>query len=166
MMSERDDTPIELEVNGVSRAVPGRGDKTLLTALRDDLGLTGAKRGCNQGVCGACTVLVDGEPMRACLSLAANCAGHSVTTVEGLSHNGALTPIQQALIDANAVQCGFCTSGMIMTAHAFLRRNTAPTADEVRTALSGNLCRCSGYRKIVDAVLLAAGTDAAPGEPA
>lgn len=151
-MSEAD-AMIELAVNGTRRRVTWRGDKTLLTALRDDLGLTGSKRGCNQGVCGACTVLLDGDPVRACLSLAANCDGYEITTIEGLAQDGALTPIQQAMMDMGAVQCGFCTSGVIMTAHAFLKRNTKPTADDVRTALSGNLCRCSGYRKIVDAVL-------------
>jgi carbon-monoxide dehydrogenase small subunit len=145
-----------LSINGREREVLAPALATLLTVLRDECGLTGAKRGCNQGVCGACTVLVDGEPVRACLSVAANCEGRDITTVEGLAVGGALAPVQQAMIDTGAVQCGFCTSGMVLTAHALLQSNAAPSADDVRTALSGNLCRCSGYRKLVDAVLRAA----------
>lgn len=147
---------VTLTVNGLRRTVLSDGQQTLLTALRKVLGLTGTKRGCNQGVCGACTVLVDGEPVRACLSLTANCGGREVQTIEGLATRDRLAPIQQALIDENAVQCGFCTSGMALTAHAFLQRHSQPTVDEIRAALSGNLCRCSGYRKIVDAVARAA----------
>lgn len=146
---------VTLTINGTIRHIEPRGGRTLLCALRDDIGLTGTKRGCNQGVCGACTVLVDGESVRSCLTLAMNCEGRRITTIEGLAHDGKLAPIQQALIDTNAVQCGFCTAGIALTAHAFLYGNPSPTVEEIRTALSGNLCRCSGYRKIVDAVLVA-----------
>lgn len=147
---------IRLSVNGRVHTLSCEATKTLLTALRDDLGLTGSKRGCNQGVCGACTVLIDGVPMRACLTLAANAEDMAITTIEGLAGDGALTPIQQAMVAEGAVQCGFCTSGMILTAHEFLQHNANPTVDEIRTALSGNICRCSGYRGIVDAVARAA----------
>ncbi|MDF1747929.1 MAG: (2Fe-2S)-binding protein [Alphaproteobacteria bacterium] len=148
--------PVTLTVNGKTSDVSCGATTTLLTVLRDTLALTGSKRGCNQGVCGACTVLVDGAPMRSCLTLAANIEGQNITTIEGLPEGGDLKPIQQAIIDSDAVQCGFCTSGMILTAHEFLQRNSNPSIDEIRTALSGNICRCSGYRKIVDAVALAA----------
>lgn len=152
---------VSIVVNGHEKLVSGGSFETLLTVLRDQLGLTGTKRGCNQGVCGACTVLVDGEPMRSCLSLAANCATRRIDTVEGLAVNGKLVAIQQALIDENAVQCGFCTSGMVLTAHAFLKEHPSPSIDEIRTALSGNLCRCSGYRKIIDAVARAVTSEGA-----
>jgi len=145
-----------LKVNGIDRPV-APGLRTLLSVLRDDLGLTGTKRGCNQGVCGACTVLVDGVPQRGCLTLAANVEGCEITTVEGLAPGGALAPIQRALIEAGAVQCGFCTSGMVLAAHDYLSRGGSPDPEAVREALSGNICRCSGYRKIVDAVVQAAG---------
>ena len=148
--------PVTLTVNGKTSDVTCGATTTLLTVLRDTLALTGSKRGCNQGVCGSCTVLVDGAPMRSCLTLAANIEGQNITTIEGLPEGGDLKPIQQAIIDSDAVQCGFCTSGMILTAHEFLQRNSNPSIDEIRTALSGNICRCSGYRKIVDAVALAA----------
>lgn len=148
--------PPGLRVNGRAHPLPEAPTRTLLSVLRDDLRLTGAKRGCNQGVCGACTVLVDGRPVRSCLTVTANVAGAEIVTVEGLAEGTTLAPIQQALLDTGAVQCGFCTSGMVISAHAFLGENPDPDADAVREALSGNLCRCSGYRKIVDAVLLAA----------
>ncbi|MFO1349557.1 MAG: (2Fe-2S)-binding protein [Gammaproteobacteria bacterium] len=150
-----------LTINGASRELEIHPAATLLTALRDQLRLTGAKRGCNQGVCGACTVLVDGWPVRACLSLALNCEGSAITTIEGLGNPQRLAPIQHALAASGAVQCGFCTSGIALVAHAFLQRNPHPTGDDVRAALAGNLCRCSGYQKIIDAVLLAA-REAAP----
>lgn len=142
---------IPLTVNGRSRKIDAASDQTLLEVLRDQLQLTGAKRGCNQGVCGACTVLVDGTPMRGCLSLAVNLEGREIVTVEGLSRPGELSPLQRALADS-AVQCGFCTSGIVVTATALLRATPRPTEEEIRVALSGNLCRCSGYQKIVDAV--------------
>ena len=150
-------TTVSLRINGVGHTVAADGQRTLLEVLRDELGLTGAKRGCNQGVCGACTVLLDGRPVRACLSLAAACAGHEITTVEGLTEGNELTPVQQAFVEHGAVQCGFCTPGMVLTATALLKENPKPDVAEVRTALSGNLCRCSGYRKIVDAVVAAGG---------
>jgi aerobic-type carbon monoxide dehydrogenase small subunit (CoxS/CutS family) len=146
---------VALRVNGTERRLLGAPGETLLTVLREN-GLTGAKRGCNQGVCGACTVLVDGAPVRSCLTVAADVEGAAVTTIEGLAPDGRLAPIQQAMQEHGAVQCGFCTSGMVLSAHAFLQTAENPSVDEIRTALSGNLCRCSGYRKIVDAVAAAA----------
>lgn len=148
--------PVMLRVNGADRPVAAVAPwTTLLTVLRDELGLTGAKRGCNQGVCGACTVMIEGEPVRSCLSLAANCTNRDITTVEGLAPAGSLAPVQQALAEGNAVQCGFCTPGILISAHALLRRNAPLTVDDVRAGLSGNLCRCSGYKKIVEAVVRA-----------
>ena len=147
---------VTLQVNGADRPLGAISTSTtLLSALRDILGLTGAKRGCNQGVCGACTVLIDGAPARSCLSLAINCTDQEITTVEGLAPAGTLAPVQQALAEGNAVQCGFCTPGMLISAHALLRRNSPLTADEVRAGLSGNLCRCSGYKKIIEAIVRA-----------
>jgi aerobic-type carbon monoxide dehydrogenase small subunit (CoxS/CutS family) len=142
-----------LNVNGTERNVEVDGTETLLTTLRDRLALLGAKRGCDQGVCGACTVLMDGLPVRACLSLAANCEGSALTTIEALSRDALGRDLQQAFVEVGAVQCGFCTAGMLLSAYALLRENPAPQLDDVRDALSGNLCRCSGYRKIIDAVL-------------
>ncbi len=142
-----------LNVNGVDRSVEVDGLETLLTTLRERLALLGAKRGCDQGVCGACTVLMDGQPVRACLSLSANCEGSALTTIEALGRDALGRELQDAFVELGAVQCGFCTSGMLLTAYALLRENPAAGLDDVRDALSGNLCRCSGYRKIVDAVL-------------
>ncbi len=153
-MSDR--PAITLTVNGKDCTVAVDGAETLLETLRDRLSLTGAKRGCNQGVCGACTVMIDGRPMRSCLSLTANCTGSDIVTVEGIAPNGSLGRMQAALEETGAVQCGFCTSGMIVTAEALLRDNPHPSAADVQAGLSGNLCRCSGYRMIVEAVLLAA----------
>jgi carbon-monoxide dehydrogenase small subunit len=124
--------------------------------LREQLDLTGTHLGCEHGVCGACTVLMNGEPVRACLLFAVQAEGTEITTVEGLSGAGALSPLQQAFSDCHALQCGFCTPGMITTVHAFLAENPAPSAAEVRAAISGNLCRCTGYLPIVEAVLQAA----------
>ena len=150
-----DDT-ITLTVNGRERPVSGVAPwTTLLTALREHLRLTGAKRGCNQGVCGACTVMIDGRPMRSCLSLAVNCEGAAIMTVEGLAPAGELAPVQQAIMDGNGLQCGFCTPGMLISAQALLDRKQKLTVEEVQRGLSGNLCRCSGYRKIVQAVVTA-----------
>jgi len=148
--------PVTLTVNGRERVLDVPATQTLLETLRGELALTGAKRGCNQGVCGACTVMLDGRPVRGCLSLTANCDGAEITTVEGLADGGALSGIQQAMADSNAVQCGFCTPGMLVSASALLRETTSPSVAEIQYALSGNLCRCSGYRKIIDAVRLAA----------
>ena len=151
---------VRLTVNGQARETHPRPWQTLLEVLRDQLGLTGTKRGCNQGVCGACTVLQDGHPVRGCLSLAVNCDGSDIVTIEGLSDGRRLAPIQQAFAEAGAVQCGFCTPGMLLSAYALLRQNARPDIDAIRAGLAGNLCRCSGYRKIVDAVLLASGRGA------
>lgn len=147
---------LALAINGQSRRVEAGLTDTLLTVLRDQLLLTAAKRGCNQGVCGACTVLVDGRPQRACLSLAANCEGAAITTLEGLQRDAGMARLQKAFAATGAVQCGFCTPGILISAHALLSASTEPQADEIRAGLSGNLCRCSGYRKIVDAVAAAA----------
>ena len=143
---------VTLSVNGEARRVEAAPWDTLLTVLRDRLALTGAKRGCNQGVCGACTVLIDGRAVRGCLSLALDCAGREITTIEGLAGNDGLAPVQQAFIETGAVQCGFCMPGMMLSAHALLAENPDPAAEEIRAALAGNLCRCSGYVKVVDAV--------------
>jgi aerobic carbon-monoxide dehydrogenase small subunit len=143
---------LDLTVNGQKRQVGLAETDSLLTVLRDGLGLTGTKRGCNHGVCGACTILIDGAPQRACLKLAATCADSEITTVEGLSTlpNGAA--LQAAFAEAGAVQCGFCTAGFLLSAQACLAAQPSPSVDEIRHALSGNICRCTGYRKIVDAV--------------
>jgi aerobic carbon-monoxide dehydrogenase small subunit len=152
-------TPLAFTVNGklVHADVPA--DRTLLRFLRDDLGLTGTKEGCGEGECGACTVLLDGEPVCSCLTLAVQAAGRTVTTIEGLADGeGRLHPVQQAFIDAGAIQCGFCTPGMILTTAALVADGPAADPGEVRAALAGNLCRCTGYAKIVDAVMRKAAT--------
>ena len=144
-------------VNGVTYEELVPANMTLLELLRDRLRLTGTKRGCSaSGNCGACTVLVDGRPTLSCLTLAWTARGRHILTVEGLSRQGRLHPLQQAFLDVGAVQCGFCTPGMLLTAKALLETNPDPTREEVRRALAGNLCRCTGYVKIVDAVLAAA----------
>ena len=145
-----------LEINGAAREVEAQPWETLLEVLRERLGLLGAKRGCNQGVCGACTVLIDGRPMRGCLSLAVNCTGRQIITIEGLADGDALAPVQQAFVDTGAVQCGFCMAGMLLAAHALLAEIPDPSVEEVRAGLAGNLCRCSGYVKLIDAVRRAA----------
>ncbi len=154
---------LETTVNGerVERRVEAR--LLLSDFLRHDLGLTGTHVGCEHGVCGACTVLMDGEPIRSCLTLAVQAHGHEISTVESLaSADGELHPLQQAFWDAHGLQCGFCTPGILMTLVPFLEENPDPTERDVRLALSGNLCRCTGYQHIVDAVLAAAaGRDAA-----
>ena len=150
------DERIALDINGERVAVHAALSTTLLTALRDELHLTAAKRGCNQGVCGACTVSIDGEPMRACLSLAHGCAGREVRTLEGLTDDPRMQALQRAFAEGGAFQCGFCTPGMLVAAHALLGRDADPDDAAVRKALSGNLCRCTGYVKIVAAVRAAA----------
>jgi carbon-monoxide dehydrogenase small subunit len=143
---------ITLTVNGEQRQLRIEPFETLLSSLRDRLGLTAAKRGCNQGICGACSVLIDGQPARACLSLTANCVDQEITTVEGLSSPLALSPLQAAMVRAGAIQCGFCTPGMVITLTALLAEQPHPSRDDIRIAVSSNLCRCTGYQKIIDAV--------------
>jgi carbon-monoxide dehydrogenase small subunit len=147
---------IELTVNGERREAVVWAGESLLTALRDRLDLPGSKNACEQGECGSCSVLLDGELVCACLVLAAQADGHAVVTVEGLAEGGELHPVQEAFADAGAVQCGFCTPGFVVAAADLLRRTADPTDDEIREALSGNLCRCTGYAKILDAVHQAA----------
>ena len=153
-------TPIVLNVNGAVHRLFVQPWHTLLHVLREEIGLTGTKRGCNQGVCGACSVLIDGEVMRGCLSLAVNCTECEITTIEGLAPAGELSPVQQAFLDAGAVQCGFCMPGMIIASTALVRRNEALSDDDIREWLSGNLCRCSGYIKVIEAVQMASRSQA------
>lgn len=167
-MSEEQTASLTVTVNGAPHRRNVEPRLLLSDFLRHELGLTGTHVGCEHGVCGACTVLLDGEPVRSCLMLAVQTDGHEVSTVEGLAANGKLHPIQQAFHEAHALQCGFCTPGVLMTLVAFLRDQ--PGADEaaIREGLSGNLCRCTGYQSMVEAVLLAAARarDAsAPGSP-
>lgn len=143
---------VTLKVNGRARSASVPPETTLLSLLRDEFGLTGAKLGCDVGDCGACTVMVDGKPVNACLMLAAQAADREVLTIEGLATRDALHPIQQAFEEHASLQCGFCGPGMILSAKALLDENADPSPLEVRDALSGNLCRCTGYTKIVDAV--------------
>jgi carbon-monoxide dehydrogenase small subunit len=145
-----------LRVNGERHDVLVPVHKTLLEVLREDLDLTGTKHGCELGECGTCTVLLDGEPVLSCLALPVECQGRDVLTVEGLAEGGRLHPLQQAFAELGAAQCGYCTPGILLTAKALLAGASAPTRDEIRVALSGNLCRCTGYTKILDAVELAA----------
>jgi aerobic-type carbon monoxide dehydrogenase small subunit (CoxS/CutS family) len=149
-------TRLTCAVNGepVDRLVDGY--KTLLEVLREDLQLTGTKHGCELGECGACAVLVDGEPILSCLTLAVECGGRAVTTVEGLSSGPRLHPLQEAFADLGAAQCGYCTPGILVTAKALLDRNPRPSPAEIKEALAGNLCRCTGYLQIVEAVAAAA----------
>lgn len=147
---------IELKVNGESHQVAVPVQKTLLEVLREDLQLTGTKHGCELGECGTCTVLIDGEPVLSCLTLALDAQGCEITTVEGLEQNGRLHPLQIAFAERGAAQCGYCTPGMLVTAKALLDKNPNPSRDEIKEALSGNLCRCTGYLKIIEAVELAA----------
>ena len=149
-------TQIRVVVNGTTHRAEVEDRWTLAEFLRDHLRLTGTKIGCDRGECGACTVLVDGKAVYACSSLAVWANGRTVQTVEGLARNGRLDPLQQAFIEHNAPQCGFCTSGQLMTAKALLTRNPSPSAGQVREALAGNLCRCSNYNAIVEAVMAAA----------
>ena len=148
---------VTLTVNGEPQDLLVRPDRTLLDVLRRDLRLTGAKEGCEVGECGVCTVLLDGVPVRACLTLAVDVRARQVTTIEGLASDGRLHPVQEAFVREGAIQCGFCSPGMILVAKALLDETSTPTEEAVRQALSGNLCRCTGYGKIVSAILSAAG---------
>src|ERR1700733_7514063 len=147
---------ITMRVNGATRTGSPEARKTLADFLRDDLDLTGTHLGCEHGVCGACTVLVDGQSVRSCLMLAVQAAGREVTTVEGLAVGGALNPLQQAFWENHGLQCGFCTPGMLMTLTEFLQSNPDPSEAQVRDAISGNICRCTGYQSIVASALAAA----------
>jgi aerobic-type carbon monoxide dehydrogenase small subunit (CoxS/CutS family) len=149
---------ITLHVNNRNYEVYIKPNRMLLDVLREDLGLTGSKRGCSNGDCGACTVLMDGYPVFSCLILALEASGHEIITIESIADGNVLHPLQQAFIDNGAIQCGYCTPGMILTGISLLRNNPNPTEDDVRKAISGNLCRCTGYQKIVDAILAAAQT--------
>ncbi len=147
---------ITLTVNGRNLEVPVAPRKLLSDTLREDCGLTGTHVGCEHGVCGACTVLVDGQPVRSCLTFAIQMEGHAVQTIESVGSASALSPLQQALHACHGLQCGFCTPGIVMTFEAYLKERPDPSESEVREVLSGNLCRCTGYQNIVDAVMLAA----------
>ena len=144
---------ITFQLNGMTTEVLVNPNQTLVRMLREDLGLTGTKYGCGEGDCGACTVLLDDEPVSSCLVLAAQVDGHRVTTIEGVADGDQLHPLQAAFIEKGAIQCGFCTPGMILSAKALLDEKPDPTEFDVRTAISGNLCRCTGYQKIVEAVM-------------
>jgi carbon-monoxide dehydrogenase small subunit len=148
--------PVRFSVNGDDRDVYIGAHKTLMEVLRDDLELTGTKEGCGNGNCGACTINLDGKAVNACLVLGVEADGHEVQTIEGVSEEGTLHPLQQAFIEESALQCGFCTPGFIMSAKVFLEQNPSPSEQEIRTAIAGNLCRCTGYDKIVRAIQAAA----------
>jgi len=145
---------IELRVNEENYEVEIEPWRTLLEVLRDNLGLTGVKKACDRGDCGACTVIIEGKPVVSCLTLAIEAQGKEILTIEGLAKNGILHPLQQAFVEHGAIQCGFCTPGMIMAAKALLDENPKPSEAEVRRGIAGNLCRCTGYAKIVEAILV------------
>lgn len=147
--------PVSLKVNGEKYDIVIAPYRTLLDVLREDLRLTGSKKGCDAGDCGACTVLLDGKPVNSCLVLAATVQDTEILTIEGLAQNGKLHPLQQAFINEGAVQCGFCTPGVLMSLKALVDHNPSPTLDDVKTAMAGNLCRCTGYAKVFKAVAAA-----------
>ena len=148
---------VTLTVNGRERPVDVEPRKSLLDCLREDLGLTGTHTGCEHGICGACTILLDGEPVRACLIFAVQADGYAITTIEGVCPApGELSVIQDAFCETHGMQCGYCTPGMVLTAHALLARNASPSRDEIVEAISANICRCTGYGQIVEAIALAA----------
>ncbi len=153
-------TEFELRVNGTLYAVRAEPRKLLSDVLREDCRLTGTHVGCEHGVCGACTVLVDSRPARACLLFAVQMQGHDITTIEAVAKDGELSPLQQALHELHGLQCGFCTAGIVMTFEAYLKENPHPSEEEVRDVLSGNLCRCTGYQNIIAAILKAADAQA------
>jgi len=156
---------IEVVVNGQLRVCETAGRTSLADLLRDDLHLTGTHLGCEHGVCGCCTVLFDGEPVRSCIILAAQADGHQVTTIEGVAPRGGLSPVQEAFCQAHALQCGYCTPGMVLAVHALLAANPAPARADVDDALGGNICRCTGYVQIREAVELAARQYRSSAEP-
>lgn len=147
---------IELSVNGEIYELAVESQTTLLEVLRDHLGLTGTKEACGTGECGSCTVLIEGKPILSCLALAMDYEKQPILTIEGLSEAGKLTPVQQAFLDCGAIQCGFCTPGMVLSSTALLEENPSPSEEEIRKALEGHLCRCTGYNKIIEAVKKAA----------
>ena len=147
-----------LNVNGKKMTLDVESTTSLLTVLRNDLNLTGSKYGCGEGQCGACTVLLDGQPVRSCITQVGRAAGKQITTIEGLGTNGHLHPLQEAFIKADAMQCAFCTSGMIMAGTALLSKNPRPNRDEIVDAMNGNICRCGTYQRIVNAIEIASGT--------
>ncbi len=149
--------PLRLKVNGVVHKLRVQAHRTLLEVLREDLGLTGAKEGCGRGECGSCTVIIGGRPVKSCIFLALQAEGEAITTIEGLAQEKTLDPLQRAFIDHGAIQCGFCTPGMILTARTLLAGRATPREEEIRDYLSGNLCRCTGYQKIVQAIQAVAG---------
>ncbi len=151
-----EEVSLSLTINGILRTVRVPPEFTLVETLRIEAGLSGTKEGCGEGECGACSVILDGKLVNSCLVLAAECDGAEVLTIEGLAEAGRLHPVQEAFVKNGAIQCGFCTPGMIMTGYALLRENPSPTEEEILRAFEGNLCRCTGYRKIVDAVHSAA----------
>lgn len=148
---------ITLKVNGIRYTVDIKPQRTLVEVLRETLGLTGTKKSCNEGECGACTVLMDGKPVASCLVLAIDAQGREILTIEGLSEGEKLHPIQEAFLKHGAIQCGFCTPGMVMSAKAFLDEHPKPTQTEVRKGVSGNLCRCTGYQQIIDSIMAVSG---------
>lgn len=147
---------IELKINGEIHAVSVKPNETLLDVLRDKIGLTGTKKGCDTGQCGACTILLDGKPVPSCLILVVDVKNKEIITIEGLAENGSLHPLQEAFVNEGAVQCGYCTPGMILSAKALLDQNPHPSEQEIKEAISGNLCRCTGYVKIIQAISAAA----------
>ena len=147
---------MDLDINGTRRRIQSDPDRSLLAVLRDELDLTGTKYGCGEGQCGACTVLLDGAPVRSCLTSVKAAQGKQVTTIEALAHNGKLHPVQQAFLDHDAMQCGYCTTGMIMSSVGLLNKKPKPTDAEIKSGLQGNICRCGTYPRIVEAVRQAA----------
>jgi aerobic-type carbon monoxide dehydrogenase small subunit (CoxS/CutS family) len=155
-MQDEDFVTIRLTINGETHRLVVEPRRLLADVLRDDLGYTGTNLGCEHGACGSCTVLVDGQSVRSCLMFAVQASGHEVMTVEGLAHNGVMHPLQQAFWEKQGLQCGFCTPGFLMTAYELLQHNPNPGEEEIREALSGNICRCTGYQHIIEAVQSAA----------
>jgi aerobic-type carbon monoxide dehydrogenase small subunit (CoxS/CutS family) len=162
--NDQNPTPMELLINGTSYTIQSSPGSMLLEVLREELGLTGSKYGCGEGQCGACTVLVEGRATRSCITPAAAAAGKSITTIEGLEQDGQLHPLQQAFLDADAFQCAYCTSGMIMSGVALLNKNANPSRQEIIRSMEGNVCRCGTYGRIVDAISRASGNGESPGK--